>query len=79
MLKDILPAAWRFPMYLIFGLVGLGLTATQAGYSAAQLGQPIWLTVSFAVFGVLAAGFGLTAAGNINKPDDDAPKHLADD
>lgn len=76
MLKDILPAALRFPLYLIFALLGLALTATQAGYAAAQAGQPVWLTVSFAVFGVLAAGFGLTAAGNINPPD--GPDHRAD-
>lgn len=76
MIRDIIPSSWRFPLYLIFGGIGLGLTATQAGYAAAAVGQPVWLTVSFAVFGVLAAGFGITAAGNINKPDE--PEHRAE-
>lgn len=77
MLKDILPATVRKTVYIVGAALGLGLTAAQAGYSAAQLGQPVWLTVAFAVYGVLAAGLGLTAAGNIT-PADDGPDHRAE-
>lgn len=77
MLKDILPPDVRKPIYLIYALVGLTLTCTQAGFAAAAVGQPVWLVVAWAVFGVLGTGLGLTAAGNVNPPPEE-PRHLAE-
>ena len=63
-------------MYLIGALMGLALCAIQVGFAAAELPQSVWLTVAFAVFEFLAAGLGLTAAGNITPPD--RQDHLAE-
>ena len=78
-LKDILPATVRKPAYLVYALLGLTLTATVAGFAAAQADMPVWLIVAGAVYGVLGTGFGFTAAGNINPPTGDGPDHRADD
>ena len=59
-----LPPKVRAVIYYFYVVVGLGLGSTQVGYSAAQLEQPVWLTVAFAVFGFLATGLGLVAASN---------------
>ena len=59
-----LPPKARAIVYYAYVVAGLGLGSTQVGYSAAQLEQPVWLTVSFAVFGFLATGLGLVAASN---------------
>lgn len=59
-----LPPKARAVIYYVYVVVGLGLGSTQVGYSAARLEQPVWLTVSFAVFGFLATGLGLVAASN---------------
>ena len=59
-----LPPKVRAVIYYVYVVVGLGLGSTQVGYSAARLEQPVWLTVSFAVFGFLATGLGLVAASN---------------
>ncbi len=59
-----LPPKARAIVYYSYVGVGLLLGATQVGYSAAELGQPTWLTVALAVFAFLAAGLGLTAASN---------------
>lgn len=66
----VIPASVAFPpraraaIYYVYVAVGLLLGATQVGFSAAELGQPTWLTVALAVFAFLAAGLGLTAASN---------------
>lgn len=51
--------------YYIYGLLGVAIGATQVGYSAAELSQPVWLTVSLAVFGFVGAAFGITAGQNV--------------
>jgi len=50
--------------YKITALLGLGVGATQVGFLAAEAGQPLWLTVTIAVYGFLAAGIGFTSASN---------------
>ena len=59
-----LPPKARAVIYYVYVVAGLGLGSTQVGYSAAGVDQPVWLTVSFAVFGFLATGLGLVAASN---------------
>lgn len=58
------PPKVRAVIYWAAFVIGLGLGATQVGYSAADAGQPTWLTVALAVFAFLAAGLGITAATN---------------
>lgn len=50
--------------YYAYGLIGVAIGAIQVGYSAAELGQPTWLTVALAVFGFIGAAFGITAGQN---------------
>lgn len=64
MLTELMPPAARKAVYLVYGLIGLGLGATQTAYSAAGTSQPTWLVVAFAVFGFLGTGLGIVAAGN---------------
>ena len=67
-LTDILPAQVRRILYAVYALIGLALGAVQVGYSAGALGQPSWLIVTWAVFGFVGTGLGLTAASNITTP-----------
>ena len=71
--KEFIPAGQRRLVYAIFAFVGLGLGATQVGYSAAELGQPVWLVVAMSVYAFLAAGVGYVAGSNTEPaPTDDS-------
>lgn len=59
-----IPANARGIIYTIFGLLGLAIGATQVGYAAAEAGQPVWLTVTLAVYAFVGTGIGYTAASN---------------
>lgn len=63
-LTDVLPATYRKIAYLIYGLVGVGIGATQVGFVAANTDQPTWLTVALAVFAYIGIALGFTAAAN---------------
>lgn len=53
----------REVIYSVFTVLGVALGATQVGFSAAQQGQPAWLTVALAVYAFLgAAGLGVARA-----------------
>lgn len=65
-LTDIVSGKLRKQLYAGYALLGLGLGATQVGFLAAEAGQPVWLTVSLAVFGFLGTGLGFTASSNVN-------------
>lgn len=67
-LYDILPTKARQALYAVYAFIGLGLGATQVAYSAAEAGQPMWLTVALAVFAFLGTAFGFTAAANAQPP-----------
>lgn len=69
--KEFIPAAQRRLVYAIFAFVGLGLGATQVGYSAAELGQPVWLVVAMSVYAFLAAGIGYVAGSNTDTETED--------
>lgn len=66
-----IPARIRARVYAIFGVLGLAVGATQVGYSAADAGQPTWLTVVLAVYAFLGTGIGYTARANT--PSDATP------
>src|SRR5690625_6488566 len=57
----------RKTAYYVYGLIGVAIGAIQVGYSAAELGQPTWLTVALAVFSFIGAAFGITAGQNTPK------------
>ena len=63
-LTEAIPPNVRKIAYAIYGLIGVGLGATQVGFSAAELSQPVWLVVAMAVFGFIGGAFGVTAASN---------------
>lgn len=69
MLKDIITPKVRKPVYAVYAIIGLILGATQVGFSAAEAGQPVWLTVALAVFAFVGTALGFTAASNT--PDTD--------
>lgn len=69
--KEFIPAAQRRLVYALFAFVGLGLGATQVGYSAAELGQPVWLVVAMSVYAFLAAGVGYVAGSNTDTVTED--------
>lgn len=69
-----IPARVRAVLYSVFGVLGVGVGATQVAYSAAHLGQPSWLTVTISVVVFLGGAFGYTAATHV----DTAPVVTAD-
>ena len=62
MSTDLIPPRFRLLAYRIFALVGVGIGAVQVGYSSADVGQPVWLTVALAVYAFLGGALGMTAA-----------------
>lgn len=62
-----IPAKIRGVIYSIYAVVGTALGATQVGYSAASLDQPVALTVAMAVFAFVGTAIGYTAATNTPK------------
>lgn len=67
-MNNLIPAHRRKQVYAVFAFVGVVLGATQVGYSAAEQGQPTWLTVALSVFGFLSGAVGYVAASNVNRP-----------
>ena len=64
MLRDVIPAAWRKPIYAAYALAGAVIGAVQVGYLSAEAGQPVWLTVTLAVYGFIGTAIGFTASAN---------------
>ena len=64
MLNDVIPAAWRKPIYAAYALAGAIIGAIQVGYLSAEVGQPVWLTVTLAVYGFIGTAIGFTASAN---------------
>jgi hypothetical protein len=60
-LEQVIPDAnKRSLLYRIFAALGIIIGGTQVGFAAASAGQPVWLTVSLAVYAFLGtAGFAL--------------------
>lgn len=64
MLKDIISAKLRKPLYAVYGVIVLAEGATQVGYATADASTPTWLKVAIAVTSFIGAGVGFTAAAN---------------
>lgn len=58
----LIPKKARLGVYGVYGILGVVIGAIQVGYSAAELGQPVWLTVTLAVYAFLGGAFGYTAS-----------------
>ena len=61
-----IPASWRKPIYGAFAVAGVVIGAIQVGFSAAEIGNPLWLNITLAVFPFLAGAVGFTASANTN-------------
>lgn len=57
----------RAVVYAAYAIIGVILGATQVGYAAAEVGQPVWLTVTLAVFAFLGGAIGYTAVTHTPK------------
>jgi hypothetical protein len=65
MLRDIIPASWRKPIYAIYAVLGVVLGAIQIVIEP----DPDWLETSFAVYAFLGAAVGAVASGNTPAPE----------
>src|SRR5699024_3318895 len=57
----------RKTAYYVYGRIGVAIGAIQVGYSAAEVGQPTWLTVALTLLSVIGAAFGFTDGQNTPK------------
>lgn len=62
---ELLSEPKRKVMYVAYAIIGVGLGATQTGFSAAEVGSPLWLVVASAVYLYVGGAFGLIAAQNV--------------
>lgn len=62
MLNDIIPAAWRKPIYAVFAVVGVGLGAVASAYGPEHV--PAWHAVTMNVYLYVGGALGFTAAAN---------------
>lgn len=65
-LTQVMSAQARKYLYVFYAALGIAFGATQVGFATAEMGQPAWLVVSFAVFGYLGTALGLVAASNVD-------------
>lgn len=63
-MKEYIPRQARKPIYAIYAFIGLILGSVQVGFAAAELGQPVALTVSLAVYAFVGTGIGFVAQAN---------------
>ena len=56
----------RRVLYSIYAVVGLITGSVQVAYAAAELGQPVWLTVALAVYAYVGVSFGFAAATKVS-------------
>lgn len=62
---ELLSEGKRKVMYIAYGLIGVGLGATQTAFTAAEVASPMWLVVAFSVYLYIGGAFGLVAAQNV--------------
>jgi len=60
MLTDVIPAAWRKPIYAVYALAGVVLGAWQLAVEP----DPHWLVTAFVIYGFVGGAIGATAASN---------------
>lgn len=61
MLTDLIPAAWRQPIYAVYAVLGVVLGAWQLAQSPA----PGWLVTALTVYGFVGTAIGAVAASNV--------------
>lgn len=66
--NELLPPKARKISYIVYALIGVTLGSFQAGFAAADIGSPLWLIISFAVFTYVGTAFGIVAASNTTTP-----------
>lgn len=74
-IKENLPAKWRKVIYATYAILGVVIGATQVGFAAAEVGQPVWLTVTLAVYAFVGGAVGLTATSHTPRQQDVEPRH----
>lgn len=65
-LRDSLSTRARDILYAVFAILGIVIGAVQVGVAAAEMSQPVWLTVALAVYAFLGGAFGKLSRDNIN-------------
>jgi hypothetical protein len=60
MLRDIIPAEWRKPVYAVYAVIGVVLGAIQL----ALVPNPAWLLTSMTVYLFLGGAIGAVASSN---------------
>ena len=60
MLRDIIPASWRKPIYAVYAVLGVVLGAIQIAIEP----DPSWLITSLSVYAFLGGAIGAVASGN---------------
>jgi hypothetical protein len=63
-LEDLLTPKQRKVFYAVFGLLGVLLGATLAGFATAGVATPVALKVALGVYAFLGSAFGATAVAN---------------
>lgn len=71
MLNEIISGKSRKVAYAVYAFLGVVVGSVQVAYLAAETGQPVWLTVTLAIYAYVGTAFGATAGGNVH----DAPEH----
>lgn len=66
MLNELLPPKARKTAYLVYAVLGVLLGSIQQGFSAADMSQPVWISVAVSVFVYVGTSFGIVAAGNVS-------------
>jgi hypothetical protein len=61
-IQEMIPSTWRKAIYAGYAIIGVIIGAIQVGFAAAELGQPVWLTVTLAVYAFVGGAVGLTAS-----------------
>lgn len=61
-IQEMIPSTWRKAIYVGYAIMGVLIGAIQVGFAAAELGQPVWLTVTLAVYAFVGGAVGLTAS-----------------
>lgn len=72
---ELLGESKRRIVYIAYAVIGVALGATQTGFSAAEVGAPLWLVVASAVYLYIGGAFGIVAASNVGAQslDNDLP------
>ena len=60
MLKDIIPAEWRKPIYAVYAVIGFLL----GSIAIALEPDPAWLVTAFAIYAYTGTAIGAVATGN---------------